>query len=76
MKMTGGRVVVEALDAWGVEVVFGIPFEKLEGVVENLELLLERRPDLKHLLSEPVGHPHVCTEEELAVQRSPGAILS
>jgi acetolactate synthase-1/2/3 large subunit len=25
MKMTGGRAVVEALDAWGVEVLFGIP---------------------------------------------------
>ena len=25
MTVTGGRAVVEALDAWGVEVVFGIP---------------------------------------------------
>lgn len=25
MQMTGGRAVVEALDAWGVDVVFGIP---------------------------------------------------
>ena len=25
MKMTGGRAVVEALDSWGVDVVFGIP---------------------------------------------------
>ncbi len=58
------------------EVVFGIPFEKLENVVENLELLLQRRPDLKKLLAEPVGQAHTCTEEELAVQRSPGAILS
>ena len=58
------------------EVVFGIPFEKLENVVENLELLLERRPDLKNLLSEPVGQAHVCSDDEIAAQRSPGAILS
>ncbi len=25
MKVTGGRAVVDALSAWGVEVVFGIP---------------------------------------------------
>ena len=58
------------------EVIFGIPFEKLENVVENLELPLKRRPDLKSLLSEPVGQAHECTEEEIAVQRSPGRILS
>ena len=58
------------------EVVFGIPLEKLENVVENLELLLKRRPDLKSLLAEPVGEAHECTEDEIAVQRSPGAILS
>lgn len=58
------------------EVIFGIPFEKLENVVENLELLLKRRPDLKSLLSEPVGQAHVCTDEEISVQRSPGKILS
>jgi uncharacterized protein (DUF169 family) len=58
------------------EVIFGIPFEKLENVVENLELLLERRPDLKSLLSEPVGQAHECTDEEIAAQRSPGKILN
>ena len=57
------------------EVIFGIPFEKLDNVVENLELLLELRPDLVELLSEPVGKPHVATEREIAVQRSPGAVL-
>lgn len=57
------------------EVVFGIPFERFENVVENLELLLERRGDLVTLLAEPVGTAHVCTPEEVAVQRSPGAVL-
>lgn len=57
------------------EVVFGIPFEKLENVVENLEVLLERRADLVTLLAEPVGQAHEATEEEIAVQRSPGAVL-
>jgi uncharacterized protein (DUF169 family) len=57
------------------EVIFGIPFEKMENVVENLELLLELRPDLTELLAEPVGQPHICTEDEIAWQRSPGAIL-
>ena len=50
-------------------------FEKLENVVENLELLLKRRPDLDTLLAEPVGQAHICTDEEVAVQRSPGVIL-
>jgi len=58
------------------EVIFGIPFEKLENVVENLELLIERRPDLKELLAEPVGEAHMCTDEEIAVQRSSGKVLS
>ena len=57
------------------EVIFGIPFERFENVVENLELLLKRRGDLFELLAEPVGTPHVCTEQEVAVQRSPGAVL-
>ena len=57
------------------EVVFGIPFEKLENVVDNLEILLDNRPDLVELLSEPVGQPHTATEREIAVQRSPGAVL-
>lgn len=57
------------------EVIFGIPFEKFENVVENLEVLLDRRPDLVELLAEPVGHAHTATEREIAVQRSPGAIL-
>ncbi len=56
------------------ELFFGIPFEKLENVVENLELLLSRRPYLVKLLAEPVGTPHVASEKEIAVQRSPGAI--
>ena len=58
------------------EVIFGIPFEKLENVVENLELLLTRRPDLKTLLAEPVGQAHVCSDDEISAQRSPGAILT
>ncbi len=58
------------------EVVFGIPFEKLENVIENLELLLSRRPDLVELLAEPVGQAHVASDDEVAVQRSPGAIPS
>ena len=33
------------------DVIFGIPFEKLDNVVENLELLLELRPDLVELLA-------------------------
>ncbi len=57
------------------ELIFGIPLEKLEGVVENMELLLKRRPDLKSMLAEPVGEEHVATEEELAVQRSPGSLV-
>jgi hypothetical protein len=57
------------------EVIFGIPFEKLENVVENLEVLLDNRPDLVELLSEPVGTPHTATEQEIAWQRSPGAVL-
>lgn len=57
------------------EVIFGIPFEKLANVVQNLELLLNRRPDLKEMLTEPVGQAHVCTEKEVAVQRAPGAVL-
>jgi len=57
------------------EVVFGIPFEKFEKVVDDLELLLERRPDLTAMLTEPVGQPHIATEEEIAVQRAPGAVL-
>ena len=57
------------------EVIFGIPFEKLDNVVENLELLLDLRPDLVELLAEPVGQPHTATEREIAVQRSPGAVL-
>ena len=57
------------------EVVFGIPLEKLENLVENLELLISLRPDLEVLLAEPVGQAHICTEDEVAWQRSPGAIL-
>ena len=57
------------------ELIFGIPFEKMENVVENLELLLRRRGDLVELLAEPVGVAHVATEREIAVQRSPGAVL-
>jgi uncharacterized protein (DUF169 family) len=56
------------------EVVFGIPLEKLPGVVENLELLLRRRPDLVTLLAEPVGQPHVCSDDEIRVQRAPGGV--
>jgi uncharacterized protein (DUF169 family) len=56
------------------EVVFGIPLEKLPGVVENLELLLRRRPDLVTLLAEPIGHPHVCSDDEIRVQRAPGGV--
>ena len=58
------------------EVIFGIPFERMANVVENLELLLKRRGDLVELLAEPVGMPHTATEREIAVQRSPGAILT
>jgi uncharacterized protein (DUF169 family) len=57
------------------EVIFGIPFEKLENVVDNLEILLDNRPDLVELLSEPVGQAHTATEREIAVQRSPGAVM-
>jgi hypothetical protein len=56
-------------------VIFGIPFERMANVVENLELLLKRRADLVELLAEPVGKAHIATEREIAVQRSPGAIL-
>jgi uncharacterized protein (DUF169 family) len=58
------------------EVVFGIPLEKLPGVIDNLELLLRRRPDLVRLLAEPVGHAHVSTEDEIRVQRAPGGIVA
>lgn len=57
------------------ELIFGIPFERMENVVENLELLLKRRPDLAALLAEPLGQAHICSPEEVAAQRSPGAIL-
>lgn len=57
------------------EIVFGIPFERLENVIENLELLLHRRPDLVKLLAEPVGHAHICSDEEIAVQRAPGGVV-
>jgi uncharacterized protein (DUF169 family) len=57
------------------EVVFGIPYEKLANVVDNLELLLKRRPDLVTLLAEPVGQAHVCTDEEVQVQKAPGGIV-
>ena len=57
------------------EVVFGIPLEKLPGVVDNLELLLKRRPDLVTLLAEPVGQPHIYTDEEIRVQKAPGGLV-
>lgn len=58
------------------EVIFGIPLENLDKVVENLELILELRADLRELIAEPVGQAHICTEEEIAAQRSPGAVLA
>jgi uncharacterized protein (DUF169 family) len=58
------------------EVVFGIPLEKLPGVVENLELLLRRRPDLRQLLAEPVGQAHVCSDDEIRVQKAPGGVVA
>ena len=57
------------------EVVFGIPLEKLSNVVDNLELLLKRRPDLVKLLAEPLGQAHLCTDEEIRVQKAPGGIV-
>jgi hypothetical protein len=57
------------------ELIFGVPLETLEKVVENLELILELRGDLRELIAEPVGQAHICTAEEIAAQRSPGAVL-
>ena len=55
------------------ELFVSIPMETLPALVENLELLLTRRPDLKEMLKEGIGVYHVVTEKELQVQKAKGA---
>lgn len=51
------------------EVFLGVPLELCPQLVENLETLLERRPDLASMLLEPVGSYHKTTEDEREAQR-------
>jgi len=52
------------------EMFMGIPIEILPKLVDNLESLLEGRPDLKKIVSEGVGQYHVASAEEKLVQIS------
>ncbi|HMK83839.1 MAG TPA: DUF169 domain-containing protein [Candidatus Bathyarchaeia archaeon] len=52
------------------EMFMGIPIEILPKLVDNLESLLDGRPDLKAMLSEEVGQYHSATEEDRLVQIS------
>jgi uncharacterized protein (DUF169 family) len=54
------------------ELFVGIPIEILPSLVENLELLLTRRPDLKEIVKEGIGIYHMTTTEEVEVQKAKG----
>ncbi len=51
------------------EVFLGVPLELFPQMVENLESLLEGRPDLDSMLQEPVGTFHSASEDEREAQR-------
>ena len=45
-------------------------------VVDDDELLLERRPDLKAQMDEPFDQVHVVTQHELDVQKAKGKLIT
>ncbi len=51
------------------EVFLGVPLELFPQLVENLDSLLEGRPDLDSMLQEPVGTFHSASEDEREAQR-------
>ena len=50
----------------------GFPVEMLDNIVDALEQLFDDRPDLKNLLAEGIGVPHMATPEEIRVQMASG----
>ena len=54
----------------GNEMWFGVPIEQLALLADDVELLLERRPDLKAQMDEPFDQVHVVTQHELDVQKA------
>ena len=60
----------------GNEMWFGVPIEQLALLADDVELLLERRPDLKAQMDEPFDHVHVVTQHELDVQKAKGKLIT
>ena len=60
----------------GYEMWFGVPIEQLALLADDIDLLLERRPDLKAQMDEPFDQVHVVTPYELAVQKSKGKLIT
>ena len=60
----------------GNEMWFGVPIEQLALLADDVELLLERRPDLKAQMDEPFDQVHVVTQHELDVQKAKGKLIT
>lgn len=44
MAMTGGDILVETLMKWGVEVIFGLPGDGINGIIESLRVRQDKNP--------------------------------
>ena len=62
---------VTAYEMW-----FGVPMEQMAQLAEDLDLLLERRPDIKAQMEEPFDQVHVVTQHELDVQKARGRLIT
>ena len=60
----------------GNEMWFGVPIEQLALLADDVELLLERHPDLKAQMDEPFDQVHVVTQHELDVQKAKGKLIT
>lgn len=60
----------------GNELFFGVPIEQLSLLADDIDLILERRPDLKAQMEEPFDRVHEVTEEELRVQKAKGKLIT
>ena len=60
----------------GNEMWFGVPIEQLALLADDVELLLERRPDLKAQMDEPFDQVRVVTQHELDVQKAKGKLIT
>lgn len=62
--------VLKGIREMGKELLDGVPY------ADDVELLLERRPDLKAQMDEPFDQVHVVTQHELDVQKAKGKLIT